>query len=299
MTVLRPYRPRQSVQRAVLYMLIAAITLPGLSACGKYLSDYPISQVTWARYAGHFAFMILVFAPRNGLGILRSARPGLQLARSGLHCASSALFFAGIAALSLSTATAIFFSGPILVTALAPFLLKERLGPGKVAAAGVGFAGTLVVIRPGWTVEYLAVSLVIASAVASALFQILSRKLAEHDRPLTSNTYMVLVGFVLMTLPLPVVWRTPVASLDIFVFLLIGVLGGIGHYFLVRAFEMAPAAFLSPFNYAQIIGATALGYLLFGQLPDLWTWVGAAIIALSGTFLLLSERSRTRVVEKA
>ena len=277
-------------ERAVLFMLIAALLLPAINACAKFLSDFSVFQITWARYAGHFAFMLILFAPGNGLAMLRSSRPSIQLTRSALHCASAFLTFTAVTIVPLATATAINFSAPLMVTALAPLLLGERIGLPRALAVAVGFAGAMIVVRPGLGGESFAVGLLLCSAVASANIQILSRKVAAYDRALTSNTYMVLVGFVLMTIPLPFVWRTPATALDISVFIIIGVLGGIGHYFLVRAFEMAPAAFLSPFNYAQIIGATALGYLLFGQLPDLWTWVGAAIIALSGMFLLVNER---------
>jgi drug/metabolite transporter (DMT)-like permease len=177
-----------------------------------------------------------------------------------------------------------------MVTALAPLLLNERLGWTRVAAVGVGFAGTLVVIRPGWTADYLAVSLVFFGAAASAIVQILSRKLADHDRPLTSNTYMVLIGFMLTSLTLPFAWRTPDALADIFTFVLIGLLGGLGHYFLVSAFELAPAAVVAPLNYAQMIGAVLLGYVVFGEVPDLWTWTGSAVIAFSGALVLLPEK---------
>lgn len=285
--------PRQrtdNLERAVLFMLVAALLLPAINACAKYLSDYSVIQVTWARYAGHFAFMVIVFAPTSGLAILRSTRPGLQLTRSGLHCLSALLTFSAVGFVSLTTVTAINFTAPLLVTALAPLLLAEQIGRDRALAVLAGFIGALIVVRPGWSDNNLAVLLLLGNAVASASIQILSRKLSAHDRALTSNTYMVLVGFALTSVPLPFVWRMPGVPADALVFVLIGVFGGIGHYFLVRAFEMAPAAFVSPFNYAQIVGATALGYLVFGQLPDLWTWVGAAVIAASGTFILLRER---------
>jgi drug/metabolite transporter (DMT)-like permease len=284
------FRSLQPVERAVVFMLIAAVTLPGLSACAKYLSDYSVVQITWARYAGHFAFMVVVFAPRSGLAILRSARPRLQLTRSALHCASAILTFVALGFISLATSTAIFFSGPLMVTALAPFVLREQLGWDRALAVVVGFAGALVVVRPGWTGEHFAALLMFASAAASAAVQLLSRKLAAYDQALTSNTYMVLIGFLAMSLPLPFVWRMPDTGLDALAFVLIGCVGGLGHYFLVRAFELAPASVVSPLNYAQIVGAIVLGYILFGELPDIWTWVGSAIIAFSGIFILVRER---------
>ncbi|NNM74736.1 DMT family transporter [Enterovirga aerilata] len=276
--------------RAALFMVAAAVTLPAINACAKHLSDYSVLQVGWARYAGHFAFMVLAFAPTNGLSMLRSSALSLQLVRSGLHCASALLMFSALGMVALTTATAINFSAPLIVTALAPLILGERIGLHRAIAVAVGFVGALIVVRPGYTDAAFATALLLANAFVSAAIQILSRKLAGRDRAITSNTYMVVVGFALLSLPLPFVWRMPATSLDLLVFLTIGIFGGLGHYFLVSAFEQAPASFVSPFNYLQIIGAAALGYLVFGQLPDAWTWLGAAIIAASGMYVLLRER---------
>jgi drug/metabolite transporter (DMT)-like permease len=179
-----------------------------------------------------------------------------------------------------------------MVTALAPLVLRESVGLAQWLAVAAGFVGALVVVRPGGGGADWAVLLLLVNAAASAVIQLLSRLLAQHDGAATSNTYMVLVGFVLTSLPLPWVWRLPEGGLDALVFLGIGLAGGIGHYLLVRAFELAPAAFVSPFTYGQILGATLISYLVFGQLPDAWTWVGAAIIAASGLFILLRERRR-------
>jgi drug/metabolite transporter (DMT)-like permease len=133
--------------------------------------------------------------------------------------------------------------------------------------------------------------ILLGNAAASAVIQLLSRKLAQHDGAATSNTYMVVVGFALMTLPLPFVWRTPEDAIDIAVFIGAGLSGGLGHYLLVSACELAPAAFVSPFTYAQLLGATLISALVFDQLPDEWTWIGAAIITGSGLFILVRERS--------
>jgi drug/metabolite transporter (DMT)-like permease len=274
----------------VLFVVLAVLVLPIINACAKFLNSYSVIQITWARYAGHFLFMLLVFAPRGGLDLLRSTRLPLQLIRSSLHCLSAILTFYALGFVALPTATAISFSAPLMVTALAPVVLGERVGFIRWLAVGAGFLGALVVVRPGASGQVWAVGLLLANAAASAVIQLMSRKLAQHDGAVISNTYMVLVGFVLMSLPLPFVWRMPTDPLDTLVFLGIGVAGGIGHYLLVRAFELAPAAFVSPFTYGQILGATLISYLVFGQLPDIWTWVGATIIVASGLFILCRER---------
>jgi drug/metabolite transporter (DMT)-like permease len=276
-------------------MMLSAILIPLLNASSKYLTQfYPVVEITWARYAGHFVFMLLVFAPRRGTRLLVSSRPVLQLVRSTLLCLSTLIYISALKWVELPTATAISFTGPLIVTALAPFLLGEQVGRTRWLAVGVGFLGALVVVRPGMEGANQAALLVLASASASALYQIMTRKLASQDPAETSITYIALAGFVLTSVPLPFVWVTPESLWHALVFVGLGLFGGFGHYFLVRAFELAPAPVVSPFNYGQLIGAAVLSYSVFGQIPDAWTWLGAFIIAASGIFMLYAERSRGR-----
>jgi drug/metabolite transporter (DMT)-like permease len=282
-------------RRAVLFMALAAVFLPLLNAAIQYLAPaYPVGQLLWVRYAGHLAFMVIVFAPARGAALLASSRPGLQVARSALFCASTFLTFYALGFVPLATATAILFTSPLIVTALAPLLLRETVDRASALAVLAGFVGALIVARPGSGALHSSAFLILGSAAASAMTQILSRKVAGHDRPETTNTYMVLVGFVLASLALPFVWRWPADPWDAVLLASLGIFGGLGHYCLVRAFELAPAPFVSPFNYVQILGAALLGFLVFGQVPDLWLWGGAAIIAGSGVFILLHEQRRWR-----
>jgi drug/metabolite transporter (DMT)-like permease len=286
---------RDDVPRAVAFMMLSAILIPLLNASSKYLTQfYPVVEITWARYAGHFLFMLLVFAPRRGTRLLVSSRPVLQLLRSGLLCVSSLIYISALKWVALPTATAISFTGPMIVTALAPILLGERVGRTRWLAVGAGFLGGLVVVRPGMDSANQAALLVLGSAFASALYQILTRKLASQDAAETSITYIALAGFVLTSVPLPFVWVTPASLWHALVFVGLGLFGGFGHYFLVRAFELAPAPVVSPFNYVQLLGAALLSYSVFGQVPDAWTWLGAAIIVASGIFMLYAERSRSK-----
>jgi len=233
--------------------------------------------------------MVVFFAPRLGTSLLVTARPGLQLARSTLLCISTLIFITGLPHVPLTTATAISFTGPFMVTAMAPLLLGERVTPARWLAVAAGFIGALVILRPGAADVSPAAFLFLASAFASALYQIMSRKLASLDRVETSITYIALAGFVLTSVALPFSWQTPGSARDFLLFVALGVFGGFGHYFLVRAFELAPAPFVAPFNYLGLIGAALLSVLVFGQFPDAWVWLGAAIIAGSGIFILLHE----------
>ena len=280
------------LNKAVLYMVLAASLIPMLNAGAKYLTeDYSVLQITWARYAGHFVYMLMVFVPYRGLALLRSQQIPLQLLRSSLLCMATLIYITALAFVPLTTAAAISFTAPFIVTAFAPFILGERVSLRRWIAITVGFAGALIVIRPGEGMN-LAALLVFGSAASAAFYQLLSRKLAAGDPADTSITYIAVTGFLLTSLPLPFIWQTPGSVLDWMLFASLGFFGGFGHYFLVRAFEVAPAPFVSPFNYLQLAGAVLLGWVVFGQLPDLFVWLGSAIIIGSGVYILYSERAK-------
>ena len=156
----------------------------------------------------------------------------------------------------------------------------------------MGFLGALVIVRPGLGVNHWAAFLVFGSSTCSALYQLFTRKLASHDAAETSITYIALAGFVLASLMLPFYWRTPESARDLAIFIGLGIFGGFGHYFIVRAYELAPAPFVTPFNYGQLVGAALLSYTIFGEIPDLWTWIGAAIIVGSGITMIYREGRR-------
>ena len=280
-------------RRAVLYMIYTAALMPMLNASAKYLTaDYPVLEVVWARYAGHLFYMIVAFAPRLGSRLFTAAHPKLQFLRSTIQCVSTLIYIGALAFVPLTTAAAISFTAPFIVTALAPFMLGERVDRMRWLLVIRGFLGALVVLRPGVADVDPAALVVLASAFASALYQIMSRKIAAHDRVETSITYIALVGFLVTSIPLPFVWVTPRSPLDLALFVAMGFFGGFGHYFMQRAFELAPAPFVAPFTYLGLIGATILGFLVFGQWPDIWVWAGSLLIVASGLLMLFYETRR-------
>ena len=184
--------------RAVIFIMVAALLLPMLNAGAKYLADrYPVIEITFARYAGHFLYMIIAFAPLHGRNLMVSSMPAVQIFRSALLCASTLLFVAGLRYLPLPTAAAISFTAPIIVTALSPLMLREHVGPWRWGAVAAGFIGALVIVRPGPASENWAGLLTLAGAASAALYQIVSRRFAGRDSVATSITYMALVGFLL------------------------------------------------------------------------------------------------------
>ncbi len=276
----------QRVLLGILFMMLATSLLPVMNGLVKILSaDYPTEQIIWARTASHLVFVLLLFGPGIGWRIFRSVRLKAQIGRSLVLLCSTTCFFSGVKFMPLAEASSVSFASPFIVALLAVPLLGEKLSLVRLAAVAVGFLGVLVVVRPGSEVFNWASLLIFGSAFFYASYQILTRFVAGHDRPETSVVYSALVGTVVMTAVVPFFWTTPHDLADIALLASLGVLGGLGHYCVARSLTYAAASVVTPFHYWQIVGAVTTGYLLFGDLPDVYTWTGAALIVGSGLFI--------------
>ncbi len=279
-----------AVLKGIGFMCLAVLLLPTMNAMAKMLAhDYPLVQVVWARFAGHLVAMTILFWPKLGPGLFRSRRPRLQLGRSAVMFVSNTAFIGGLPLIQLATASAIMFTAPLLVTAMSVPFLGERVGPRRWAAVLVGFAGILIIVRPGGDVGNLGALLILISATTFAIYQIMTRKLAAHDAPETTIVYTAFVAAAAMSVALPFDYRLPDSAFDTLLFVLVGALGGLGQYFVIKALSNGPASVISPIGYGELIVATSLGYLVFGAFPDGWTWVGAAIIVASGLYIAIRE----------
>ncbi len=277
-------------------MCATALFFPLMSGFAKALgTEYSSLQISWARAFGHILFLLAALLPRYGVGVLRSRRPLLQLGRSALLFTSNMSHFFAITFIPLAKAASISLASPLIVALLAWPMLGERTTPARVAALLVGFLGVLVVIRPGMAVFHWASLFVLLSATCYALYQILTRRLAGLDSPATSTLWSSVVGAFVMLAVLPLVWKTPHGLLHILMFCGMGVLGAAGHYCVARALSYAPANIVSPFQYCQLIGSVAVGWLLFGDWPDAETWAGAAIIVAAGLWIGWSQARPGRV----
>lgn len=282
--------PAQNTWLGILFICLAGLLFPMMNGAAKALgADYSSLQISWARAFGHVVFMLAAFMPRHGIGLLRSRRPGLQLARSATLFVSNLCFFFAIAYVPIAKAAAISMTAPLIVAILAWPILGERTTLARVVALGIGFAGVLTVIRPGTAVFHFASLFVLASATCYGLYQILTRIIAAADPPETSTVYSSMVGAFGIMLALPFVWETPASLLDVALFCSLGVLGALGHYCVAQALGYAPANVVSPFQYFQLLGSVAVGWLVFSELPDALTWMGAAVIVLSGLFIGWSQ----------
>jgi drug/metabolite transporter (DMT)-like permease len=283
----QPHRPLMGI----LFMCTAASLFPMMNGLAKLMSqDYSSAQVVWARTLSHLVFMLLLFAPKAGARIFRTRRPGLQFVRSCMLIGSTFFYFTALKYVPVAQAASISFTAPLIVVLLAGPMLGEKITPNRLAAVLVAFAGVMVVIRPGAAVFHWASLLILGTATCYAIYQILTRKVANWDPPETSAVYSALLGSLLMSLVVPFTWRTPDSVVDTLLLTSLGILGGLGHYCVARAMTYAPANFVSPFQYWQMIGSVTVGYLLFSEIPDRYTWIGASLIIGAGIYIGLREQ---------
>ena len=269
----------------------AVATFSCLDTTGKYLLHHmhPL-QVVWVRYTGAFLLALLFLNPVTRPGMLVTRRPWLQVGRSALLLLSTALNFFALQFLQLDEALSILFSTPFIVAVLCGPLLGEWVGWRRWIAIGVGFLGVLLVARPGFGGLHPAALLSLGSAVCYSLYSISTRVLARSDSSETTLFYSNLVGALAMLPIVPFVWSMPSSWFIILLMVVIGAFGSFGHYLLIRGHRLAPASVLAPFIYTQLVWTTALGFLVFGDVPHRWTVVGGLIVVGSGLYLLYRER---------
>jgi drug/metabolite transporter (DMT)-like permease len=276
----------------VLFMCAACALFPVMNGLVKLLAaTYESQQIVWFRIVSHLVLVAVVFMPQMGLGLLRTRRIGTQFVSSVMMLLSTLFFFSAVKSVPVAEAISITFVSPLAVVLLAWPLLGERITIFRMAAVVVGFGGVLIVIRPGSAVFQWASLLLLGSAVCYAIYQILIRRLAGVDQPATSIFYSVLLGAIIMSIWLPFVWKLPVSWTDWALLCSLGVFGALGHYCVAKAMTYASANFVAPFNYTQMIGSVIVGYLMFAEVPDLYTWVGTAVIVGAG--LMVGWQGRT------
>jgi len=288
-----PVDPRRARLTGIALMCGAVGCFAFLDATAKYLGRHiDVIEVVWARYTFGFLLALAWSNPINRPGLMRTTRPGLQIGRSALLLGSTMLNFFAIKYLQLDQALTITFSTPFFVAALSGPVLGEWVGPRRWGAIAVGFLGVLVVTRPGFSAIHPAALLSAGGALCYAAYALSTRILARSDSSQTTLFYSNLVGAVVILPAVAIVWTPPDGVLIGALMLATGALASIGHYLLILAHRLAPASVLSPFIYSQLAWTVALGYAVFGDVPNRWTMAGAAIVVASGLYLLHRERVR-------
>ena len=277
--------------KAVLLIVGSVLCFTLLDTIIKHLAPhYPVPLLVWARLTFQAVAMVIWLAPSMKLGLLRTPRVGMQLTRGVLIVTSSFLFMSALKYLPLAEATAINYSSPVLVVVMAVLLLGERMTRARVAFVLAGLGGMLMIVRPGADIFHGAAFLCLANAFVYAVYQILTRKVADEDARV-NLLYPGLVGALIMTATLPFIdIETRMPFSDIMLVCAAGLLGTLGHLLFILAFQRGPASALVPFTYMQLVWATLIGWFVFRQFPDRWTLTGMAVIAGSGLWTALRER---------
>jgi len=284
--------------RGILLMVSAIGFFVSMDTIAKYLSQwYPVPGIVWARYVINLGMLLAWFAARGELGRIRTARPGIQMARGVLLASATFLYFTSLRVLPIADAAAIGFVLPLFVALLAVPMLGERLDLPRGIAVLAGLAGALMIVRPGSGLFTWYALLPVAMAFSNALYQILTRKVAGVEHPLTSLIWGAIVGAVLLSAAAPFYWKAPEQAWHWVLLLVIGLCASIGHYLLIKSYEYAGATLLAPFTYTTVIWAVLSGFLVFGQLPDRWSVGGMAVIVASGLFVVSRHRLTVRSAE--
>lgn len=290
--------PANDLRRGALFYLAATVLFSCSDAMSKYVTTaveagtapVPAVELATIRYVVFVAMAALPIlrAPRRNTPASR--RPALQFAR-GLGVAGSAIFFIlALGRMPIAEATAINFINPLLITLLAIPVLGERVSARGWLAVLAGFAGVLIIVRPGPGGLQPAALLVLACSLSWSVAMLVTRRLVGIDRSVVTVFWTATVGLVVLLAMLPFFLR-PLTAVQLGFCLAVGVVASSGQLFAVLAYRHAPASVLAPLSYAQLIWSSFLGWLVFANVPDRWVLLGGVVIAASGLYILRLQRS--------
>ena len=277
--------------RGIALLVLSASLFAGVDGVSKLLADtQSVGQIVWARYALALPVLILTTRPADWAGLFRTARPRLQMFRGVSPLAISASMVMAVRYLPLAEATVILFAGPFLIVALSKPFLGEPVGAASWIGVAIGFLAVLIVARPGFSTLSGYALYPLAAAFFFAVYQLITRRLgAAGERPNTTLAWTLAMGGLVAT-PIAFFTWEPVTATDWLLMIALGTVFGLAQSLLIRAYTHAPASLLAPFSYAQLIAATIFGVIVFGAVPDVWTFAGIALIIAAGVYVM---RSRT------
>ena len=278
--------------KAIILNLSAWVILPFMDTIAKYLSsEISFFQIAWARYffTVFWTFPFIFFFFRKNL--IWTENPKLQILRGLTLFSANICFFYSISIISMAKALTLAFIAPLVTTALSPILLGEKVGSKTWIAVIAGFIGSLVVIRPGFIEFNLATIAALGTGCLYGVYLIITRKLHSSDNPLLTLLLTGIVGATVSTLFVPLVWVNP-TTIQWLWLAIMGIFACLGHILLIYSLKYADASKLAPFGYFEIITNIILGYYIFNDFPDLWTFVGLFIIISSGFYIFRRELDR-------
>lgn len=276
--------------RGIIYMALAMLIFAIQDAITKHLvGTYSVPQVMWVRYIVFVMIAYFIIKRKGGFKANLSKKPWMQLFRCGVMVSETAVIVMAFRLMPLADVHAIFALCPLIVTALSVFILNEKVGMRRWSAVLVGFVGMLIILRPGMIEMETGAIFALFGAVLFALYVTFTRKVSAYDSSETSFLYLAVVGLVVTSVLGPVNWVQPDAE-GLGLMLLIACMAACAHLLLMKALEAAPASLLQPLNYTLLVWATIIGFIVFGDFPDIYTIIGALIIAGSGLYTIYREQ---------
>lgn len=296
-----PLATAQHPFRGVLLVLLAAFLFACMDTTTKYLAaTYEVPVVMAVRYFVHCLLMLVLLTPSQGRKLFQTQRTGLVLVRALCLAAASLLVGLALQRMPVAEATAVVFLAPLLVVLVSGLLLRERVGLVGWVAAIAGFAGVLLIVRPGSGLDPAGVAFALCGAGVIAAYQLLSRVLATSERTLAMLFYTAVVGSIAFGILLPWSWHGQAPTgLQVFLFLSMGLTAGVGHFLFTAAHRHATASMLAPMMYLQLLWAGLLGWIVFGHVSDSISVLGMGVVAASGAAVAVKSHLSRRALAEA
>ena len=279
--------------KSIILIIITVFLFSTQDAIAKNLIiKYPAIQVVWARYTSQTLVSIVILSPVI-ITVLRTQNIAIQLLRSTFLFTATFCFFSSLKFLQLAQVNAIFQVAPLFVTALSAFILKEVVGLRRWGGVFLGLIGAIIIIRPGGTSFSLTLMLPMLAALSYASYLITTKYLSTDEAASTNFLYTSIIGVILASILVPTKW-VPILPSDLLTFMGFGLLGALGHLFIILAFKLIDASFLAPFTYIQLIFASFWGYYIFSEIPNYFTILGSVLIVVSGLYVWTRSKNNSR-----
>ena len=293
-----PFHSMSENLKGICWMLFATLSLGLMHTTISHVTEtvHPFIAVFFRLF---FALIVMIpFFIRDGVAPLKTKRLGLLVTRGVLNFGAMLCFFTALSLSPLADATALSFTAPLFATLLAILILKEKVGWRRAAAIGCGFAGTLVVLRPGFEEISLGSAMVLISAIFWGACVIIVKDLGRTESAVTITTYMSLVMAPLALVPALFVWSTP-SMIDFGWLLLLGILGGIGQLSVSQALKHADTHVAMPFDFVRLVWVSITGYIFFAEVPDIFVWAGGVLIFSSTAYITYREHVKNSKAKAA
>lgn len=289
MTPAPPDTPHSRTTRLAILVMCAGVASLVLSDTAAKLlltgTGYTPLQILFVRCVLAAPLALALVVRFDGTRALRTPHLRLHAVRGVFYVGAVAAFYGSLTTLSLAAATALIFSAPLFVAAITAFGLRERVPGGQWAAILAGFAGVVIIVQPGAGTVETASLLAVTAALLYALMMVSARWITAHDSFRTMTFYLTVFPGLMCSFVLLTDWPAMQAG-DGWLFIATAVFGTAGVSLISQAFRMGPAPVVAPFDYTALVWATLLGWLVWGTLPGVWVYAGAALIVASGLYLI-------------